>query len=59
MSDTVTQGGVVSDPGTTMDSLIEAASIPNLAALFQKGKDAGLIKPGVDYGGNVQPQPQP
>lgn len=57
MSDTVERGGEVSDLDTKMDTLVEAASIPNLAALFQKGKDAGLIKPGVEYGGNVKATP--
>ena len=54
MPDTNERGGEVSDPDTKMDTLVEAASIPNLAALFQKGKDAGLIKPGVEYGGSVK-----
>lgn len=33
-----------------LDDMVRAASIPNLASLFRKGKDAGLIKPGKEYG---------
>lgn len=32
------------------DALIEAASVPDLATLFKRGKDAGLIQPARDYG---------
>lgn len=34
-----------------LDVLVEQASIPSLASLFQQAKDSGLIKPGVEYGG--------
>lgn len=32
-----------------LDHLVERASIPNLATLFQQGKEKGLIKPGKEY----------
>lgn len=35
----------------TLDSLVEAASIPSLASLFQKAKDKGIITPVSNYGG--------
>lgn len=35
------------------DAMIQAASAPSLATLFQRGKDAGLIKPGKEYGNSV------
>lgn len=41
---------IVSVADDTMDSLVEAASIPNLAALFRQGKKRGLITPMKDYG---------
>lgn len=43
------RGTEVQDDGS-LDQLIEAASVPNLAALFQRGKDAGLLKPTTGYG---------
>ena len=49
----------VSDPGTTMeadadlDQLVQKASTPSLATLFQRGKDAGLLKPGKEYGSST------
>ena len=33
-----------------LDQLVERASVPNLASLFQAGKEAGLIKPVTAYG---------
>lgn len=57
--DTTTRGGKVSDPGTKMegmdnedelDQLVQRASVPSLASLFKKGKEAGLIQPGKEYG---------
>ena len=51
-----TSGGKVSDIGTkmddedTMDQLVQRASVPNLASLFKRGKEAGLIKPNTHYG---------
>jgi hypothetical protein len=40
---------IVSGVDDTMDQLIEAASIPNLASLFRQGKKRGLIT-AVDIG---------
>jgi len=45
----------VSDPGATLneddlDTMVQRASTPNLATLFQRGKDAGLITAGKEYG---------
>lgn len=34
----------------SLDTMIQKASVPNLATLFQRGKDAGLIQPGKEYG---------
>ena len=34
----------------TLDEMVRRASTPNLASLFQRGKDAGLIKPTSNYG---------
>ena len=49
--------GTVSDVGTRiggdegdLDRMVERASVPNLAALFKRGKEAGLIQPGKEYG---------
>lgn len=34
-----------------LDRMVQAASVPNLATLFKRGKDAGLIKAdGFEYG---------
>ena len=33
-----------------LDKLVEKASTPNLASLFRKGKEAGLIQTGKEYG---------
>lgn len=44
-------GEILSVDEDKMDELVKAASIPNLGALFQKAKDAGLIKSGgTEYG---------
>jgi hypothetical protein len=40
----------VSVADDTMDNLIQRASVPNLATLFKRGQQAGLLKPGKDYG---------
>ena len=50
-ADTEVPGGTVSVGDGSLDELVEAASVPNLADLFQKGKDAGLLKPTTGYGG--------
>lgn len=34
----------------TLDSMIQAASIPNLAVLIRRGKEQGLLKPITGYG---------
>lgn len=50
---TTPQGGsdqVVSEVDGTFDKMIERASVPNLATLFERGKKAGLLK-------GVQPYP--
>lgn len=43
-------GHVLSEVDDTMDQMIAAASIPNLASLFKQGKKRGLIQPVHDYG---------
>ena len=53
---TTASGGKVSEVGTNMevsDEMMERASVPNLASLFQRGKEAGLIKPGKEYGSSA------
>lgn len=44
------EGGAVSVVDETMDELIQQASIPNLASLFRKAKEAGAIGPVSVYG---------
>jgi len=34
----------------SLDELVQQASVPNLAALFQTAKDQGLIKAQQEYG---------
>lgn len=43
--------GAVSVDADSLDSLVQAASIPNLAALFKRAKDTGIITPAKEYGG--------
>lgn len=43
-------GTVVSEVDATMDAMVQAASVPNLASLFKAGKQRGLIKPTSKYG---------
>lgn len=33
-----------------LDELVQKASVPNLASLYRKGKDKGLLKPQQEYG---------
>lgn len=33
-----------------LDNLVERASVPNLASLFKRGKEKGLIKATTNYG---------
>lgn len=49
MTDTLF-GHPVSVADDSLDSMVEAASVPNLAALFQQAKDAGHIKAVQEYG---------
>ena len=41
---------IPSEPTDMMDTLVQRASIPNLASLFRAGKKAGLIQPAKEYG---------
>lgn len=34
----------------SMDQMVQAASIPSLGTLFQRGKEKGLLKPQQEYG---------
>lgn len=43
------KGGTVSEGTDSMDQLVQAASVPSLATLFQRGKDAGLLKAVTGY----------
>lgn len=40
---------IVSDPDDRLDSLVQAASIPSLSALFKRAKDRGVLAPGQEY----------
>ena len=46
-------GEKVSVADDRLDELVEQASVPNLATLFKRGKDAGLLKPTTGYGENA------
>lgn len=35
---------------TSMDQMVQAASIPSLGTLFKRGKERGLLKPQQEYG---------
>lgn len=48
------KGGIVSEETDSMDLMVQAASTPSLATLFQRGKDAGLLKPVTGYGEGPQ-----
>lgn len=48
-ADTTAKGGNVSADESSLDQLVEAASVPNLASLFRRGKEAGLLKPVTGY----------
>lgn len=43
---------VAPDEDAILEALVVKASVPNLAALYQRGKEAGLIKPVQEYGTN-------
>lgn len=47
--DTSSKGGTEATDESSLDQLVEAASVPNLAALFKRGKEAGLLKPVTGY----------
>ena len=50
---TTTKGQTSAEDGPKMDELddlVQRASTPNLATLFKRGKEAGLIKPTTGYG---------
>lgn len=47
--DTRSKGGTEGPDESSLDQLVEAASVPNLAALFKRGKEAGLLKPVTGY----------
>lgn len=53
--DTTGKGGDSSAANSKMeaelDNLVQRASAPNLAALFRKGKEAGLLKAQQEYVG--------
>lgn len=44
------EGGDVSVADDSLDSMVQAASIPSLATLFKRGKEAGLLKGVTHYG---------
>ena len=51
---------IVSDPSATLptedqlDALVSRGSRTRLADLYRRGKDSGLIKPGVEYQSTAQ-----
>lgn len=51
-SDTEEMSAVTPDEDAILEALVVKASVPNLAALYQRGKEAGLIKPVQEYGTN-------
>jgi hypothetical protein len=42
--------GIVSEVDASLDRMVEAASVPNLASLFSQAKAKGVITPGKEYG---------
>jgi len=50
MTDTPGATKTLSADEANMDQMVQAASVPNLASLFQHAKDTGLIKPVLEYG---------
>lgn len=49
-TDTPGKGRELSVADDSLDQMVQAASTPSLATLFQRAKDAGLIKPVKEYG---------
>lgn len=47
------EGGTEDVTDDTMDTMIQRASVPSLATLFKRGKDAGLLKPTQGYAGGA------
>lgn len=45
------EGGNVSEDVDSLDQMVQAASVPNLADLFRKAKQTGAIGPVTVYGG--------
>lgn len=39
----------MSDQDASLDQMVERASRPSLATLYQRGKDSGVIQPVQDY----------
>lgn len=46
---TQTEADKMSVAEDKMDAMVQAASVPNLAALFKNAKDKGLIQPAQEY----------
>ena len=44
-----TEPGGASEVSDPMDTLVEQASVPNLAALFEKGIEQGVLQPTYSY----------
>jgi hypothetical protein len=53
MSDTPKTTDPLSVDDASLDSLVEKASVPNLAALFGQAKKQGLIQAQQEYGHTV------
>ena len=49
----VVDRGELSVADDTLDRMVQRASTPNLATLFQRGKAAGLLKPTQGYAGGA------
>jgi len=43
---------IVSVVGDSLDALVQQASVPDLATLFRRAKDSGVIVAGKEYGGS-------
>lgn len=50
--DTEENSAIVEDEDAILEALVVRASVPNLASLYKRGKEAGLIKPAQEYGTN-------
>lgn len=47
-----TRMGTMTDEAD-LDQMVAAASVPNLASLYRKGKKKGLLKPQQEYGSST------